>query len=104
MATEPASPGRPAVAASEHVRVLLVDDDESTAILVRSLLGKLRPAKYKLEWRGTASEGLTALLRALGRVSARLPHRRRERVRRAADGTGPQRHHADHHVHVGCRD
>ena len=62
MAIEPASPGRPAVAASEHVRVLLVDDDESTAILVRSLLGKLKPASYKLEWRGTASDGLSALL------------------------------------------
>jgi diguanylate cyclase (GGDEF)-like protein len=62
MANEPASPGLPSVPVSEHVRVLLVDDDESTAILVRSLLGKLKPAKYKLEWRGTASEGLAALL------------------------------------------
>ena len=62
MATEPASPGLPSVPVSEHVRVLLVDDDESTAILVRSLLGKLKPAKYTLEWRGTASEGLAALL------------------------------------------
>ena len=62
MATEPASPGLPSVPVSEHVRVLLVDDDESTAILVRSLLGKVKPAKYTLEWRGTASEGLAALL------------------------------------------
>jgi hypothetical protein len=43
MATEPASPGPPPAAESELVRVLLVDDDESTAILVRSLLGKLSP-------------------------------------------------------------
>ena len=42
--------------------MLLVDDDESTAILVRSLLGKLKPPRYTLEWRGTASEGLAALL------------------------------------------
>jgi diguanylate cyclase (GGDEF)-like protein len=62
MDTEPASPGQPPAAVSEHVRVLLVDDDESTAILVRSLLGKLKPVRYKLEWRATASEGLTALL------------------------------------------
>ncbi len=62
MANEPASPGRPPAAVSEHIRVLLVDDDESTAILVRSLLGKLKPARYKLEWRGTATDGLAALL------------------------------------------
>jgi two-component system cell cycle response regulator len=62
MATEPAPPGRPPVSAIEHVRVLLVDDDESTAILVRSMLGKLKPAKYTLEWRATASQGLAALL------------------------------------------
>jgi two-component system, cell cycle response regulator len=62
MATEPASPGRPPAASSEHVRVLLVDDDESTAILVRSHLGKLKPARYILEWRGTASDGLAALM------------------------------------------
>jgi diguanylate cyclase (GGDEF)-like protein len=62
MATEPVTPGRPTAPDGEHVRVLLVDDDESTAILVRSLLGKLKAAKYRLEWRGTASEGLTALL------------------------------------------
>jgi two-component system cell cycle response regulator len=61
MATEPVSPGRPA-AAVEPIRVLLVDDDESTAILVRSLLGKLKAAKYQLEWRGTAADGLAALL------------------------------------------
>jgi two-component system, cell cycle response regulator len=60
MANEPAPPGRPA--AAEPIRVLLVDDDESTAILVRSLLGKLKPAKYQLEWRGTAADGLAALL------------------------------------------
>ena len=41
--------------------MLLVDDDETTAILVRSLLGKLKPAKYVLEWRGTAADGLAAL-------------------------------------------
>jgi diguanylate cyclase (GGDEF)-like protein len=62
MANEPAPPGRPPAAANEHTRVLLVDDDESVFILVRSLLGKLKPAKYALEWRGTASEGLAALL------------------------------------------
>lgn len=62
MATEPASPGSPIAAPSEHVRVLLVDDDESVAILVRSHLGKLKPARYKLEWRGSASDGLAALL------------------------------------------
>jgi two-component system, cell cycle response regulator len=62
MATEPASPGRPPAAEIERVRVLLVDDDESTAILVRSLLGKLKPAKYALEWRATAADGLAALL------------------------------------------
>jgi two-component system cell cycle response regulator len=62
MANEPASPGRPPAAASDHVRVLLVDDDETTALLVRSLLGKLKPAKYLLEWRGTATDGLAALL------------------------------------------
>jgi two-component system, cell cycle response regulator len=61
MATEPVPPGRPA-AAVEPIRVLLVDDDESTAILVRSLLGKLKAAKYQLEWRGTAADGLAALL------------------------------------------
>ena len=61
MATEPAPPGRSA-AAVEPIRVLLVDDDESTAILVRSLLGKLKAAKYQLEWRGTAADGLAALL------------------------------------------
>jgi diguanylate cyclase (GGDEF)-like protein len=42
--------------------VLLVDDDESTAILVRSHLGKLKPTRYVLEWRGTASDGLAALM------------------------------------------
>jgi len=42
--------------------VLLVDDDESTAILVRSLLGKLKPSRYILEWRGTAADGLAALM------------------------------------------
>jgi two-component system, cell cycle response regulator len=62
MATEPASPGHPPVSVSEHVRVLLVDDDESTALLVRAMLGKLKPAKYTLEWRATASHGLAALL------------------------------------------
>jgi diguanylate cyclase (GGDEF)-like protein len=62
MATEPASPGSPTAASSEHVRVLLVDDDESVAVLVRSHLGKLKPVRYKLEWRGTASAGLEALL------------------------------------------
>jgi diguanylate cyclase (GGDEF)-like protein len=60
MANEPASPGRPPV--SEQIRVLLVDDDESTAILVRSLLGKLKQARYVLEWRGTAADGLAALV------------------------------------------
>ena len=60
MANEPASPGRPPV--SEQIRVLLVDDDESTAILVRSLLGKLKQARYVLEWRGTAAAGLAALV------------------------------------------
>ena len=60
MANEPASSGHPPV--SERIRVLLVDDDESTAILVRSLLGKLKPARYVLEWRGTASDGLAALI------------------------------------------
>jgi len=62
MATEPDAPGRPPAAATENVRILLVDDDESTAILVRSLLGKLKPARYTLEWRGTAADGLAALL------------------------------------------
>jgi two-component system cell cycle response regulator len=62
MAIEPASPGSPTAASSEHVRVLLVDDDESIALLVRSHLGKLKPVRYKLEWRGTASAGLDALL------------------------------------------
>ncbi len=62
MATEPASPGRPPAAPSEHVRVLLVDDDESTAVLVRSHLGKLKPSRYVLEWRGTAADGLAALM------------------------------------------
>jgi two-component system cell cycle response regulator len=62
MATEPASPGSPTAASNEHVRVLLVDDDESIALLVRSHLGKLNPVRYKLEWRGTASAGLDALL------------------------------------------
>ena len=62
MATEPASKGSPTAASSEHVRVLLVDDDESIALLVRSHLGKLKPVRYKLEWRGTASAGLDALL------------------------------------------
>ena len=62
MATEPASPGSPTAASNEHVRVLLVDDDESVAVLVRSHLGKLKPVRYKLEWRGTASAGLAALL------------------------------------------
>src|SRR5688500_8261409 len=62
MATEPASAGRPPAAPSEHVRVLLVDDDESTAVLVRSHLGKLKPMRYVLEWRGTASDGLAALM------------------------------------------
>jgi diguanylate cyclase (GGDEF)-like protein len=62
MATEPARPGHPAAVDSEPIRVLLVDDDESTAILVRSLLGKLKPARYRLEWRGTAADGLAALL------------------------------------------
>jgi len=61
MANEPAAPGRPPAAPGEHIRVLLVDDDETTAILVRSLLGKLKPAKYVLEWRGTAADGLAAL-------------------------------------------
>ena len=60
MANEPASSGRPPV--SEQIRVLLVDDDESTAILVRSLLGKLKQARYVLEWRGTAAAGLAALV------------------------------------------
>ncbi|MEO5823214.1 MAG: diguanylate cyclase [Vicinamibacteraceae bacterium] len=62
MATEPAPPGRPPVIPTEHVRVLLVDDDESTAVLVRSHLGKLKPTRYALEWRGTAGDGLAALL------------------------------------------
>jgi two-component system cell cycle response regulator len=62
MATEPASPAPPTAASSDHVRVLLVDDDESVAVLVRSHLGKLKPVRYKLEWRGTASTGLAALL------------------------------------------
>jgi diguanylate cyclase (GGDEF)-like protein len=61
MATEPAVPERPS-AGSETVRVLLVDDDESTAVLVRSHLGKLKPVRYSLEWRGTAAAGLSALL------------------------------------------
>ena len=104
MATEPASPGRPPVPVSEHVRVLLVDDDESTAILVRSLLGKLKPATLQA---GVARHRLRgprrAARRALGRLPPRLPHRRRERLRRAADGAAAQRHHADHHVHVGRR-
>jgi two-component system cell cycle response regulator len=62
MANEPASPGRPPSPVSEPIRVLLVDDDETTAILVRSLLGKLKQARYALKWRGTASEGLAALV------------------------------------------
>jgi two-component system cell cycle response regulator len=62
MANEPASPGRPPAAVTEHIRVLLVDDDESTAILVRSLLGKLKSSRYVLEWRGTAADGLAALI------------------------------------------
>ena len=61
MANEPAPSGPPA-AVTEQIRVLLVDDDESTAILVRSFLGKLKPARYVLEWRGTAAAGLAALL------------------------------------------
>jgi two-component system, cell cycle response regulator len=62
MANEPAVPGAPPAAQAEHIRVLLVDDDESTFILVRSLLGKLRPKVYALEWRGTAADGLSALI------------------------------------------
>ena len=61
MATEPASPGRPPVPVSEHVRVLLVDDDETTAILVRSLLGKLKRAATPSSGEGRP-DGLSALL------------------------------------------
>jgi two-component system, cell cycle response regulator len=62
MANEPAVPGPPPAAQAEHIRVLLVDDDESTFILVRSLLGKLRPKVYALEWRATGAAGLASLL------------------------------------------
>jgi two-component system cell cycle response regulator len=62
MANEPAVPGPPPAAQAEHIRVLLVDDDETTFVLVRSLLGKLRPKVYALEWRATGADGLAALL------------------------------------------
>jgi two-component system, cell cycle response regulator len=61
MANEPAVPAPPSAVQAEHIRVLLVDDDESTFILVRSLLGKLRPKAYTLEWRATGADGLAAL-------------------------------------------
>ncbi len=47
---------------AQPFNLLLVDDDQTTAVLVRSLLGKLKPAQYALEWRGTAHEGLDALV------------------------------------------
>ena len=62
MANEPAVPGPPPAAQAEHIRVLLVDDDETTFVLVRSLLGKLKPKAYALEWRATGADGLAALL------------------------------------------
>ncbi len=60
MAHETGSAAQPTE--SDRIRVLLVDDDESTAVLVRSLLGKHAGSRYLVEWRGTASEGLDLLL------------------------------------------
>jgi hypothetical protein len=34
---------------AQPFNLLLVDDDETTALLVRSLLGKLKPVRYALE-------------------------------------------------------
>lgn len=55
-------PAVPPNTPADPIRVLLVDDDEATALLVRALLGRLKQAHYLLEWRGTAREGLDALL------------------------------------------
>jgi two-component system cell cycle response regulator len=46
---------------AQPFNLLLVDDDATTARLVRSLLGKLKPVRYALEWRSTAQDGLEEL-------------------------------------------
>jgi PAS domain S-box-containing protein len=47
----------------EHVRILLIEDDEDDYALVRELLSEIKLADYSLEWVKTYQEGLKGLCR-----------------------------------------
>jgi CheY-like chemotaxis protein len=45
------------------LRILLVDDDESTFVITRELLREINGRPVELEWTGEADEGLDLILR-----------------------------------------
>jgi DNA-binding response OmpR family regulator len=46
------------------VRILLIDDDDDEASLVRSLLGRVDDVRYELDWVATYGEGLASIAQA----------------------------------------
>jgi PAS domain S-box-containing protein len=50
-------------AATEVLRVLLVEDDEDDYVLTHGLLREARGVRFEVEWQGTAAGGLQALAR-----------------------------------------
>jgi FixJ family two-component response regulator len=46
------------------VRVLLIDDDDDEASLIRSLLGRVNDTRYELDWVSSYGEGLASIARA----------------------------------------
>ena len=47
----------------DHIRILLIEDDEDDYALVRELLSGLSRADFSLEWVQTYQEGLKELCR-----------------------------------------
>jgi DNA-binding NarL/FixJ family response regulator/putative methionine-R-sulfoxide reductase with GAF domain len=52
-----------ALGTSEPVRVLLIDDDDDEAVLIRSMLAKIHDIRYELDWVATFGDGVEAIER-----------------------------------------